>query len=168
MRSTITKPGQTIAQRKLESQERFLNIFRKNGTIGGSCRLARITRWTHYDWLDTDPSYVRRFKDAFEDAVDRAEKELIRRGVDGWTEKVYYQGEVVDEKIVKSDQCLTFYLKGRRKEVFGADRVELTGANGGPITTAIMDRLTAGRKRVQQQRALPEMTPIDAEAETAE
>ena len=51
-------------------------------------------------------------------ALEEAEAELVRRGVDGWQEPVYYKGEVVGTKPRYSDICLIALLRKLDPEGF--------------------------------------------------
>lgn len=175
--ASLPKPGKRVGPRARapgdplrvvdkdmpERKKRFLDAVRKDGTISGACRLSKISRITHYLWLSNDPVYVEAFRHAMEDAVDSAERELRRRGIDGYDEPVFYQGEQIARIKKYSDACLMFYMRGRRAEF--RERTEVTGANGGPIQLALVDRLTAGRRRVAEIRRteLPAGSSVDGE-----
>lgn len=143
-----------IAKRK----QKFLDAYRKDGTVSGACRIARVGRATHYKWLKMDPEYAKGFAEAHEDAVDTAESELRRRGIHGTPEPVYYKGEVVGSIQRYSDPCLIFYLKGRRSDVF-KDRSEID--NRHTLEVTIMERLAAGRRRLAPPS--PDVPAIDGE-----
>lgn len=64
-----------------------------------------------------------------------------------WAPVLDDQGRPVPLTVRKySDALLTLILKGRRKKVY-ADRTELTGADGGPVTT--MDEATRSARAAQ-------------------
>lgn len=61
-----------------EAQEAFLRAYADHGTIRMACRETGVSRSAHYMWLKDD-DYARRFEEAEEQAIRRAEKELARR-----------------------------------------------------------------------------------------
>jgi hypothetical protein len=87
----------------------------------------------------TSCALTTRGSEAWDDAVEvgtqRLEDEAIRRATEGWEEPVYQRGELVGHVRRYSDALLMFLLRGRRPEVYGErrQRVEVTGAGGGPI-----------------------------------
>lgn len=98
-------------------QDAFLSTYRQSGVITTACKAIGISRETHYDWLETDPTYPERFESAKRHAAQALEEELYRRAVDE-----------------KSDTLLIFALKGampdKYRERFSA---ELTGKDGKPL-----------------------------------
>lgn len=52
-------------------------------------------------------------------SLEAAEAELHKRGIDGWQEAVYYQGEVVGTRQKYSDVCLIMTLKSLAPEKYG-------------------------------------------------
>lgn len=128
------RPGSRAAQvvERRELQDQFLKVYTAVGTISGASQQTGVPRRSHYDWLENDPTYAERYAEAHDTAVDRAEQELRRRGVVGYDRPVFHGGKQVGTIREYSDACLIFYLKGRRRDVFG-ERMELGGPGGGPI-----------------------------------
>lgn len=189
----------------------FLEILARTGNTAAACRAAGITRSAVNARKQRDPDFAAAFDEAYEDAVDRAEAEAWRRGVEGFHEPVIYQGEptfvyerdatgaLVMESYVDtyvdtntqqpaqrtlqrpklqldadgkpvmltvrkhSDAMLALILKGRRKAVF-SERTELTGADGGPLST-LNETERAARAAallaLAQRRKDAAETPID-------
>jgi hypothetical protein len=79
-----------------------------------------------------DAEFAQAVEQALDMAADKLEAEARRRALEGVEEPVYQGGQLVGTKTVYSDSLLALLLKGRRKKVF-AERVEQTGADGGPI-----------------------------------
>ncbi len=147
------RTAQKKAQRKVPSirlirQKAFLRAYIAYGTISGASRATGIVRSRHYGWMENDPTYTEKFATAHEEAVDRAEEELRRRGIAGIDEPVFYKGEQTASKRVYSDACLIFYLKGRRGDVF-RDRFEHSGPGGGPIQTEDLTGLSDAELKKQ-------------------
>lgn len=128
---TLPSRATTVAK-TTALQDKFLDAYVAVGTVYGAGKSAGIPRERHYGWLKIDEEYARRFASAHEEAVDRAEQELRRRGVVGYEKPIYQGGKLVGMVREYSDACLIFYLKGRRRDVFG-DKQELTGRDGMPL-----------------------------------
>lgn len=158
LRKARKRKNYTTEERKTQLLEAYIQL----GTVTGACRIADVSYSTHYDWLDTDPEYRARFEESHEAAVDLAEQELRRRGVNGTDKPVFYKGDVVATVREYSDACLIFYLKGRRGDIF-RERTEIGGLGGGPIQMDLTklpdDRLQLLRQwmmEAQQQLQLDE------------
>lgn len=96
----------------------FLNYYIQTGTIAAAAKKAHISRQTHYDWLRNDKKgfYKRAFEQAEKMAGDLLEEEAWRRAVDGDLQVIYYKGEKIGEKRVKSDSLLALLLKGKKPQ----------------------------------------------------
>ena len=86
----------------------FLRAFAKNGNVSQSADIVRISRRTHYDWLESDPVYAAAYDEAREQSVDELERIARERAAAG------------------SDTLLIFLLKGERPDKYAErHRVEL-------------------------------------------
>ena len=117
-------------------QERFLKAYTKKGTITHAAKLSGVSWAHHYRWMKEDPTYPPRLEQAKIEIADRAERAAIKRAIDGYDEPIFQQGIQVGTKRKYSDRLLMFYLKGRRRDVFG-DKREITGADGQPLRVNI-------------------------------
>lgn len=113
----------------------FLASLREVPVVSRACAAVGIERSTAYRARELDDDFAKAWDSAMEDGVDKAEQEAFRRAVEGTEKGVWHQGTLVGSERVYSDALLALLLKGRRKKVF-ADRVETTGADGGPVQTA--------------------------------
>lgn len=139
----------------------FLEALQATGVVSAACRAAGVSPSTVSYRRKHDVDFEAAFDEAMEIAVDTAEEELWRRAVKGYDEPLTHQGRIswrvrevfdadgqvvgreverdadgrpIPETVRKhSDALLMFLLKGRRKKVF-AERTELTGAGGDPLT----------------------------------
>ena len=128
----------TTAKRK----KLFLTNFAKLGNITYAAKAAGIERTTHYLWLEKDAEYVERFNTAKEAAADLLEAEVLRRGVKGVLEPVFYKGEICGRVRKYSDVLLIFLTKATRPEKF-RDKVEISDPSGrNPLTAALEDMWT--------------------------
>ena len=134
------KKGPRPGSREAEAAERqrkqtaFLAAFAEHATVSAAATAARVRRRTHYDWLETDEEYARRFKDVQETVTEALEAEARRRGQSGVEEPVFYQGRRVDTIRRYSDTLLIFLLKARRPEVY-RERYDhnVSGPGSGPV-----------------------------------
>jgi hypothetical protein len=123
--SSLDKPATSIKKKQ------FLAAYAECGIVGKAAEFAEIHRTTHTKWMADDPEYAQQFADAHEDAMDKLEAEVQRRGFEGWEEPVIYQGGLcypsgkdgkpgkVPLTIRKYDSNLAmFILKGGRPEKF--------------------------------------------------
>jgi hypothetical protein len=137
---------EALLSQLLPRQREFLVAFYDEGEIAPACRVVGISRQAHHGvWLAKDPVtqelkyplYVQMFADARRALVELAEGQLWKMGVKGIEEPVFFQGKKTTHKITKySVQALDRWLRANCKEKY-ADRSEITGAGGGPLTMTI-------------------------------
>ena len=80
---------------KNSDQKRFLEAFGLSGSIQEAARLANVHWQAHYDWLQEDPTYRERFRQARMWAVQTLEDEAFRRALKGVNRPVLYKGKPV-------------------------------------------------------------------------
>lgn len=124
----------------------FLVAYSQCGSISGAAKAAKVARFSHYKWMQSDTDYARAFEEAHVIATDALEEEARRRGALGVLEPIYYLGKKVGTKRVYSDTLLIFLLKGNNPEKF-KDRAQVD--LGGRVTTTDLDlsKLPADRLR---------------------
>ena len=130
---------------------KFLEAYAKCGVIQPAITAAGISRSCYKTWRKNDEDFDQACGDAYEAAVDAAEVELRKRGVEGYDEPVLYKGEVIWQRHpdtgallldddfnpipftrpVKSDHLLEVYTRSHRQRY--KQSVQITGAEGGPI-----------------------------------
>jgi len=129
-----------------ENKAAFLAAYAEVGNITRAAEIAGVDRTTHYKWIESDDengSYMKAFKAADEQAIEKLETEARRRAIEGLRKKKFDSkgNPIIDQETGKqyeehdySDTLLIFLLKGARPEKY-KDRVynEHTGADGGPI-----------------------------------
>jgi hypothetical protein len=96
------------------------------GIRNQACKLARVSRSSHYRWLDESETYRGLFARAMQQVVDALEDECTRRAVDGVTKGIYFQGDRVATERVYSDGLMMFLLRGAAPEKY-RERTELKG-----------------------------------------
>jgi hypothetical protein len=110
----------------------FLAHLAETGILSDAAAAAGVNRTTVFRRRQDDAEFAKQVEEAIDMAADKLEAEARRRALEGVEEPVYQGGQLVGTKTVYSDSLLALLLKGRRKKVF-AERVEQTGADGGPI-----------------------------------
>lgn len=115
----------------------FLAALAECGILSQAAEAAGVDRATVWRRRQDDAEFARACDEAIDMAADKLEAEARRRALEGVEEPVYQQGVLIGTKTVYSDSLLALLLKGRRKRVF-AERVETTGADGGPVKTQVL------------------------------
>ena len=145
----MAKPRQrhTPAGRRPAWIPTFLAAYGAGGVVSYAAAAARINRTTVYARMKSDPEFAADFEAAEADATDALVAEARRRALE--------EG---------SDRLLEFLIRAHRPEKYGdRAKVELTGANGGPIrrssevweTEQERDMLKAAIRRELELRGLP-------------
>ena len=114
----------------------FLHQLRRHGLINAAATTAGVTKRTVDRLRERSAEFDYAVETALEEAADVLELEARRRAVEGVEKGVYYQGDEVAREVVYSDQLLTTLLKAKRADEF-AERKQITGAGGKPITVVI-------------------------------
>ena len=112
----------------------FLTHLAECGILTDAAAAAGVDRSTVFRRRQTDKEVAQAVDEAIDMAADKLEREARRRAIEGTEEPVYQGGLLVGTRTVYSDSLLALLLKGRRKKVF-AERIEQTGADGGPVQT---------------------------------
>lgn len=102
--------------------DRFLARMRISGNVTLSCNAAGIARTTAYRWRDQWATFAKEWDDAKEEAVDYLDAEAWKRGTVG-----------------QSDRLLMFLLAAHRPDVYGRQRHEHSGPDGGPIPMIVVN-----------------------------
>jgi len=95
---------------------RFLEALSHNGNISMSARMIGMSRSTILKFAQTNPSFRVVMNEAIEEVKDFALGELLRRGVRGWDEPVWYRGKEVGSIRRYSDSCLIRYVQAHLSE----------------------------------------------------
>lgn len=116
--------------------ELFLRQLRSHGLINTAATAAGVTRRAVERLRENSAEFDYAVEAALDEAADELELEARRRAVEGVEKGVYYQGDEVAREVVYSDQLLTTLLKAKRADEF-AERKQITGAGGKPITVVV-------------------------------
>lgn len=93
-------------------QGKFLAAFAECGIINWAARWAKVHRTSHYVWMNEDPTYPERFKEAERQAARGLVDEATRRGRFGVKKPVWYKGKIVGYETEFSDRMLELVIKG--------------------------------------------------------
>jgi hypothetical protein len=73
-------------------QRLFLDAYAQLGNIPAAAQLAKVSRQSHYSWLD-EPEYAAAFAEVQKEAEDMLFEEAQRRAVDGVERPIFYRGK---------------------------------------------------------------------------
>jgi transposase-like protein len=113
----------------------FLKALAETGNVTESAKAAGVCRATAYRWRDKVPDFALAWDQAIEESVDALELEARRRAIEGAEKPIFYRGVKIATVQEPSDMLLMFLLNGNRPQKYKRQRVELTGADGGPLET---------------------------------
>lgn len=130
-----SKARRSTNRRDLPAREAFLKAYEACGIITVAADAAKVSRQAVYDWLEHEPEF-------------KAKAQLALRAWAGSIEEIIV-------KIAKGRKPQRFAAAVKLLEVRGPDewrpkqRIEHTGANGGPIRTASQPITKAERAEVE-------------------
>lgn len=110
----------------------FLKSLEETHIVTDAARAAGVHRSTVYDWYEKDPEFAKLWDETVERSTELLEREAYRRAAVGVEEPVFYQGKQVGKVKRFSDTLLMFLIKARKPDMY-RERVEHTGAGGGPV-----------------------------------
>lgn len=133
---TTLDPNHPLARLRDPRQRAFVESFCRYGRISAASKKTKIDRARHYSWLRSDAVYREAWKWAEEVRRANIEDEIYRRGVEGWLEPVYHQGDRCGYVRKYSDSLLKLLAQAEMPDKYGQRRVQVTGPDGGPIQHA--------------------------------
>lgn len=116
-----------------EKLSAFCAALAETGQVSKACAAVDISRQTAYGWREDLPEFAEAWDRALKISTTVLEDEAVRRGHDGWDEPVWHQGVQCGTVRKYSDTMLIFTLKARDPKYRDNSRLELTGADGGPV-----------------------------------
>lgn len=129
-----TKPSNSGPSKFTAERVRaFLSTLADTAQVGKAAETIGITRMCAYNWRNRHDAFKKAWDEALAVGISRLEDEGVKRGVDGWLEPVFYQGEEVGYVRKFSDTLLTFMLSAHKPERYGKNRTELSGPDGAPL-----------------------------------
>lgn len=147
--------GNNSRENTAKKKQAFLAAYRECGTIRYAAEAVRMSRRTHYAWMERDADYAEEFDKATADAADYLEAEARRRAAEGVKKLKFYKGEPIIDPETKepyfeheySDVLLIFLLKGALPEKY-RERASVKMEGDGE-RVAGMDRDEAIRRRAE-------------------
>jgi hypothetical protein len=97
----------------------FLHLLSEGVSVCEACARAGMPRRSAYARRRDDKAFATLWGEALAMAADTLEAEADRRGRDGWSEDVYYRGQVVGQRRRYSDRMLIFRLRALKPERYG-------------------------------------------------
>lgn len=131
----------------------FLAVLSETGSVARSCEAAGISQSSAYSARRLRPDFEKEWEEALQKAADDIEQEIRRRGLKGVKEDVYFQGQIVGERINYSDTLLMFYAKGLMPEKY---RDRISADINSKVTVDLSSEIMLARKRAAKE--LPEKT----------
>jgi hypothetical protein len=101
-----------------DREDLFLSLLSEGVSVCEACARAGIPRRSAYARRREDKDFATLWDEALAMAADTLEAEADRRGRDGWSEDVYYRGQVIGQRRRYSDRMLMFRLKALRPEMY--------------------------------------------------
>jgi len=112
----------------------FCAALAETGIVGRACTAVGISRRAAYNWREDYPEFAVAWSKALKIGVSALEDEAHRRAFDGTLEPVIHQGVECGTIRKYSDSLAMFLLKAHNPAKYRENtRMELTGANGGPV-----------------------------------
>jgi hypothetical protein len=145
MASVRTKGRKPVTKStpKKDWRDVFITKLAEAPDVSGAAQAAGVDRRYVYRERDKNPEFLRRWDDALEQSLDRAEKEMYRRAVDGTEEPIYYQGDKVGSIRRFSDTLLIFMLKSRRRAIYG-ERITNFNIDFSQLSMEQLERIANG------------------------
>lgn len=112
----------------------FFATLRDTGRPSTAAEVSGMDRSNLYKRRKADPAFAERWDAALDLYADTLEAEAHRRAVLGTEKGVWHQGIEVGKERQFSDSLLLAMLKAKRRREYGdTSKLELTGADGGPV-----------------------------------
>lgn len=119
----------------------FCAALAETCNVGRACRAVGISRQTAYNWREADADFALAWDRAMKAGLLALEDEAHRRAFEGTDEPVFYKGDECGSVRKYSDTLAIFLLKAHAPEKYRENtRMELTGANGGPVQISDTER----------------------------
>lgn len=121
-----------------EKRQAFLDVLRQCANVSEAARSIAVTRQRIYELRDEDADFAAAWADAVEEGVDKLEREMWRRAVEGTDEPVFYQGVECGSIKRYSDTLAIFLAKGHRPEKY-KERTEFSGDPKRPLHLTVTE-----------------------------
>ena len=116
----------------------FLDVLRETGNISLSAKACKLTRQNVQQHRDRNPEFAKVWDDAYQDAMDKLEREAWRRAAEGTEKPQMFQGRQIGIIREYSDRMMEMLLMGGRPEKYAHKfRGEITGKGGTPLVPEV-------------------------------
>lgn len=110
-------------KQRAKQKEVFLKCLANGDSVRSASEQCKVTRQTVYNWKEKDEEFKSAWEEALEAGIERLEDAAYNRALKG------------------SDTLMIFLLKAKRPKVYSdKQRLEHTGADGGPINIKAIER----------------------------
>ena len=110
----------TTRARTPQRKKQFLEALSQTAVVSRACKAANLPRPTAYDWRASDPVFAAAWDTALDNALDEVEYVAWQLALSG-----------------DHPSSTHWVLSRRRPEVWGdKEKIEVTGADGGPVEVA--------------------------------
>jgi hypothetical protein len=106
-------------------QRTFLRALTELGSVRDACKLVGMSNTSAYRLRDLSPDFAAAWDKALEIVAPILEQAAFERGVEGWDEPIFYQGEICGYRKRYSDNALRMLLLRQR----GGQRQDLSAAS---------------------------------------
>lgn len=137
-----------------KKKQDFLDNLEIYGNVSLSCKKAKVSRMTIYNWKEQDPKFNNDYEISAKLGVEALEDEARRRAFEGTTKPVYQGGKKVGSVKEYSDTLLIFLLNGAKPEVY-KNRHEFSGKVGfvheidySKLSNAALEEIAAAGKSI--------------------
>jgi len=131
----------------------FIGLIAKTGRRIESCAVIGVSSATVSIHLKKYPLFREQVEEAMDVYRDSIDAEVGRRGKDGYREEVWYQGEVVGEKMVYSDQLLIAHAKAHHPAYRDKVQVDQTSTSVSLGLEDLSDQDRADLRNLLKKRA---------------
>jgi hypothetical protein len=119
----------------------FCAALAETGMVSRACKAVDISRVTAYKWREEHPEFAEAWDKALKIGITALEDEAHRRAFSGWEEPVFHHGHQCGSIQKYSDTLAIFLLKAHAPQKYRDNyRMELTGADGGPVRITDTER----------------------------
>lgn len=159
------KASVPVAPGMTPKMKAFLDAFSTSCSLHAAAKKSGINRGTHYNWMETCPEYVKAFETCKRIAAEAIEDYAIERAVNGWNEKVFFEGAHVDDQPRYETALLIFLLKGLMPEKYARKMIDPAGAAANtPVQAQIEVTFVRPDAEIQSVRALPQLPPVNGDS----
>lgn len=131
------RPGSEKSPFAGEKRQRFLDALTKHGVITRACAEANVSDSCVSVHRKQDAEFEQQVQVALSGFRSVIEDAIHKRGIDGVSRSIYYEGVVVGTEIVYSDSLLIQYAKRHIPEY--RERLQVDNNHSGALAVGLAD-----------------------------